>query len=355
MMRTPFLAGLLLAFTPASAQDMPPSPVRYTEAQEYPVRRTIRLPGSVESRIQSMVASQVAGAVVKLEAREGNTVRKGELLAQLRTTSLELMRDSLTAQLQEAEARLKLAELSMTRARDLFESDVTSQQDYDNAHYDFNARQGRAQSLAAELARVNLDIDLCSIRAPFAGLVVAEETEIGQWITIGASVVELLSLHDLEVRVEVPERYFASLNPGATARVTFESIPGMAVEGKISAVVARADRQARTFPLKVSVDNSEGRIGVGMLAQVAFPAGESYRATVVPKDAVITKGSERSVYMINGDDTVSLVPVRLGEGVGSWIAVEGELKAGNRVVTRGNERLRPGLPVEGEPVEYALP
>lgn len=354
-MRTPILAMALLAFTPAAAQDMPPSPVRYTEAQEYPVRRMIRLPGSVESRIESLVASQVAGAVKQLDAREGDTVRKGQLLARLRTDTLELQRDSVAAQLQEAEARLKLAELSMKRARDLFEKEVTSQADYDNAHYEYSAWQGRTQSLSAELAGINLDIDLCSIRAPFAGLVAAEMTEVGQWITIGAPVVELLSLHDLEVRVEVPERYFASLNPGATARVTFESIPDLVVEGTISAVVARADPQARTFPLKVRIDNSKGRIGAGMLAQVAFPAGESYRATVVPKDAVVTQGNERFVYLINGDDTVSMVPVRVGEGVGSWIAVEGELRAGSRVVTRGNERLRPGLSVQGEPVEYALP
>lgn len=354
-MRTPFLALALLAITPAAAQNAPPSPVRYTEAQEYPLRRTIRLPGSVESRIESLVASQVAGAVEKLEAREGDTVRKGQLLAQLRTSTLELQRDALAAQLQEAEARLKLAELSMKRSRDLFESDVASQQDYDNAHYEFTAWQGRTQSLAAELARINLDIDFCSIRAPFAGLVVSERTEIGQWITVGAAVVDLMSLHDLEVRVDVPERYYDSLNPGATARVTFESLAGLTIEGKISAVVARADPQARTFPLKIRIDNTDGRIGAGMLAQVAFPAGESYRATVVPKDAVVTQGNERFVYLINGDDTVSLVPVRLGEGVGSWIAVEGDLQAGNRVVTRGNERLRPGLPVQGEPVEYALP
>jgi len=346
---------ILTAATPCWSQGMPPSPVRYTEAKEYPVRRTITLPGSIESRTVSVVASEVEGEGVEMRAREGDTVKRGAPLARLRTTNLELQLQSSEAQRKEAQSRLKLAELSLARARDLFESDVASQQEYDNARYEHAAWEGRVESLAADIDRIKLALELCTIRAPFAGMIVSERTEVGEWSATGGAIVEMLSLDDLDVRVEVPERYFSNLNPGATASVRFESIPDLEVEGKISAIVARADPQARTFPLKVRVRNKDGRIGVGMLAQVSFPAGESYRATVVPKDAVVTQGDNRFVYLIDGDDKVAVVPVQTGAGVGSWIVVEGEVRAGQKVVTRGNERLRPGLAVSGEPVEYALP
>lgn len=346
---------LLTMAWPATGQDMPPSPVRFTEAQQYSVRRTIQLPGTVESGTRSIVASEVAGIVSKMSAREGDTVRKGQSLADLRTTTLELRLRATRAQLQEAESRLKLAELTLERIKGLFESEVASRQEFDNALYEHAAWQGRAAELQAGLAQVENDLDLCAIRAPFAGLVVVEMTEVGEWIDAGGPVVEMISLDDLEVRVEVPERYFSSLNPGATATVTFGSIPGLTLEGKVFAIVPRADPEARVFPLKVRLPASGGRVGAGMLARVSFPAGDSYRATVVPKDAVVKQGQDQFVYLIDPDEKVRLVPVQTGQGVGAWIVVEGDLQAGARVVTRGNERLRPGIAVAGQPVEYALP
>lgn len=346
-------AGVVASSVPA--QGPGPSPVRYTEAREMPVRRSIRLPGSVESPTVSIVASEVEGLVIELKAREGDSVRKGQPLAQLRTTSLELRRDAAVAQLKEAESRLKLAELNLQRAKDLLESQVVSQQEYDTAQYERNAWQGRVEELTAEIARIDLALKLATIRAPFGGLVVDEMTEVGQWAPIGGPIVEMISLDELEIRVEVPERYFASLNPGAVATATFEAIPDLKVEGRITTVIPRADPRSRTFPLKVRVKNRDGRLGVGMLAQVIFPAGASYRATVVPKDAVVNQADGQVVYLIDGDEKVQVVNVRTGQGVGAWIEVEGEVRAGQRVITRGNERLQPGAPVTAQALEYALP
>ena len=337
------------------AQGPGPSPVRYTEAKEYPVRGAIRLPGTAESSTVSLVASEVEGLVAKLHVREGDTARKGQALAQLRTDNLDLRLQAAAAQLKEAESRLKLAELNLARVRELFESDVASQQELDTASYEHTSWQGRGESLTAEIGRIKLALSRSTIRAPFGGLVAAEKTEVGQWIPVGGPVVEMIAMDELEVRVDVPERHFTSLNPGAVASVTFESIPGFRVDGKITTVIPRADPKARTFPLKVSVPNKDGRIGVGMLAQVSFPAGSAYRATVVPKDAVVRQGEGEFVFLINGADKVERVAVQTGQGVGSWVVVEGGIRAGQKVVTRGNERLWPGAAVKGEPLEYELP
>lgn len=334
---------------------MPPSPVRYTEAREHAVRRAVQLPGTVESRTVSVVASEVEGLVTDFPHREGETVAKGEPLARLRTTSLELRREAAQAQLKEAEARRKLAQRNLERARELFEAKVFSQQQLDDALYESNAWQGRVEALTAEIAQISHDIDRGTIRAPFAGAIVGERTQVGEWVAKGDPVVEMMSLDDYEVRVEVPERYFANLKVGTAATVTFEALPGIEVSGRISALIPRADPQARTFPLKVRIPNRGGKIGVGMLAQVLFPSGESYRATLVPKDAVVNQGAQKVVYLMNGDNTVSLVRVETGAGVGAWVEVRGPLQPGQRVITRGNERLRPGQVVRGEPLEYELP
>jgi len=145
------------------------------------------------------------------------------------------------------------------------------------------------------------------------------------------------------------------MNPGAAATVRFESLPGYELIGKVSAIVPRANAQSRTFPLKIRIKNKDGKVAAGMLAKVSFPAGESYSATVVPKDAVITRGAERYVYLVNGDSTVSRVSVKTGVAMGAWVEIQSEVKPGAKVVTRGNERLQPGQRVQGEPIEYALP
>lgn len=350
------LAGLwLLAALPAAAQGPPASPVRYTEVRAQSVRRAITLPGSVESRVSGVVAAEVAALVIELAAREGDHVAKGAPLARLRTTTFEVRLQAAEAQLKEAEARMKQAERNLERARELFASKVISQQQLDDASSEFTAWQGRVEQLQATITGIKLDLERCTIRAPFDGVVVAKRTEVGEWIAEGAPVMEMVSLDELEVRVDVPERYYRLLSLGARATVTFESLPGVTVSGVISALVPRADPQARTFPIKVRIPNREGRIGVGMLAQVSFAGGESYRATLVPKDAVIQRGTQQFVYLLNGDNTVSMVTVETGAGVGAWVAVEGSLQPGQKVVTRGNERLQPGQRVQGQPLEYQLP
>jgi len=334
---------------------MPPANVRYTEAREHTLRRTLTLPGSVQAQTSSIVASTVPALVVEFPAKEGMQVRAGDVLARQHSTTLELNLESQRASLKEAEARLKLAESNQKRSKDLFEAGVISRQQYDDAQSEYSAWVGRTDSLKAEIARIQDDISRTVIRAPFAGVVVAERTEVGQWLAIGGPVVELLKIDEVEIRVDVPERHFASLRPGAAATVTFESLPGFEVQGRITAIIPQADRQARTFPLKVTVPNRGARIGAGMLAQVSFVAGDVYKATMVPKDAVISRGQQKLLYRVNGDNTVEELSVETGAGAGGWIEITGPVRPGDKVITRGNERLAPGMGVNATALEYKVP
>ena len=123
----------------------------------------------------------------------------------------------------------------------------------------------------------------------------------------------------------------------------------------MTAVVPQADAQARTFPVKVQVKNERRRLGAGMLAKVSFAVGETYRATVVPKDAIVSRGEARFIYRVNGSGTVDEVAIETGAAAAAWIEVRGDVRAGDKVVTRGNERLQPGQPVEATPIEYRAP
>ena len=334
---------------------MPPAPVRFTEARSHEVRRTISLTGSVESRRASLVATEVAGAVSRLYAREGDRVKRGAALVGLRSEGIRLRLEAARGQLQEAEARQRLATSQLERSRGLFVELIISQGDLDDAISESEAWAGRVSQLRSDVARLEIDLRLATVRAPFTGVVVREHAAEGEWLGIGDPVVEIIDLGDLEVTVEVPENYYSGLAAGGAARVLFASLGGYEVEGSIRAVVPQASPQARTFPVKIGLDNSDRRLGAGMLAQVHLPVGKPRPAVVVPKDAVAVQGRDSVVYVIGEGDSVAPVIVRPGAAVGVWIAVEGEVTAGDRVVTRGNERLFPGQTVVPEAMEYERP
>jgi RND family efflux transporter MFP subunit len=331
------------------------SHVRYTEARRHEARRSVRLPGTVESRTVSVVASEVAGLVVALQAQEGDRVEPGQPLVRLRPRYYELQLQEAASRVREAQARLELAESKLVRARELFADEVVSQQDLDDAVSEFTAWQGRVDQGRAEVEQLEFSLDRLVIRAPFRGVVVRKLTDLGEWIDMGGAVVEMVALDELEVRVEVPARYYSELTARAQAEVTFEALPRLRAVGRIAAIIPRADSRARTFPIKVALPETTDRVGVGMLATVDLPIGESYGALIVPKDAVVRQGPLETVFRIDAENLVESLPVETGQGLGSWVVVRGPLDPGDRVVTRGNERLRPGQAVVGSPLEYDLP
>jgi len=347
------LASLAAALV--AQQGMPASPIRFTPAIEQQIRQSVELTGSIESRGTSVVASEVAGLVERLDAREGDTVRRGAPIVHLRRDALGLRVQSAEGALTEAKARLKLARTNLDRSRDMLEKEVISEQLFDTASAEAEAWGGKVAQLTADLARLRRDLDRSTIRSPFNGAVVRERTAVGEWVDVGGPVAEMVDLQNLEVTIQVPSRYYAGLEAGAPATVRFETLGGHEVTGTIRAVVPRADPQARTFPVKISVPNREGKIGVGMLAQVRIPVGGMQKATMVPKDAIVSRGDQKTVWIVSGDNAVRPVQVETGLAQGEWIEVRGELKAGDRIVTRGNERLFPGQTVQPEPQEYAKP
>jgi len=331
------------------------APVGYTSATQYPVRKSVRLPGTVESRIVSVIASESEGLVVALEFLEGDHVAKGRPLVRLRTTYHEMRLREAQGRLQEARARLELAESQLERKKKLQRDEIISQEELDDAYSEFSAWEGRRAQSLAEIEQLEWILERCVIRAPFDGVVVKKRTDLGQWLQLGGDVAEMIALDSLDVHVEVPESYYYEIAVGAEASVTLEALPGFEVRGKVRGIIPQAAPQARTFPIKIAIPNPDQAIGAGMLARVSLPLGEPHLAVIVPKDALVRQGTTEIVYRIREDETVEPVAVERGTGMGAWVAVHGPLEAGDRVVTRGNERLRPGQEVEGTAQDYPLP
>ena len=209
--------------------------------------------------------------------------------------------------------------------------------------------------LEADLARLEDDLARTTIRAPFAGVVIAEHVAPGEWLGAGGAVADLVDVTTLELGLEVPGQYFSGLAIGERVHVVFDALAGREVTGVVRALIPSADSRARTFPVKVDIPNADRAIAVGMLGRAQISIGQSRPVVAVPKDALVTQGQRQSVFVIDDEGRAQAVVVTTGDSVDGWIAVTGGIEAGDRIIVRGNERLQPGSKVAGEAIEYEAP
>ncbi len=217
--------------------------------------------------------------------------------------------------------------------------------------------------------------------APFDGYVVAKRTEVGEWVQRSQVVAEVVYLDEVEVEAHVLDAQIDHLRIGMEARVEVPALEKPVYIGEVARISPQADLKSRTFPVKIRVKNEIRADGPmlksGMLARVTLPVGRLRDSLLVPKDAIVFGGPVPLVYIVveappaapsdagapaatGGKPaaptnaaappagpmlTVKPVPVELGIASGTWLEVRSELKPGDRVVTLGNERLRPGIPV----------
>ena len=357
----PCLLGLMVLLMPGEmraqgTERSDAAPVRFTQARQGEGREVLRLMGTVVASRSTVVAGEVAGSVEKMSVRPGTRVRRGQELARLRTRPMELKLAAALGELDEARARSNSSELRLERLRKLAGSEVVSTQNVDDGLYEFQAWKGRVARLEAEVERLKDDLERGVLRAPFAGTVVRESTQVGQWIDIGDPIVELVSLDQLEVRLDVPESHYGSLEPGTKVAVTAESTGIEPAAGELRAVVPQALDRAHTFPAYVSLPADTG-LAIGMLVQGRIEVGSPRDGIWVPKDAILTQGQGHAVFAMSEDFSVSRVTVEPGRSEGPWREIKvlsGSLAAGDPVITHGNENLREGQQVRAVRQEYPV-
>jgi HlyD family secretion protein len=397
------LLGLLLGSAGGAVAEPPAAAVVSAEVIEREVGDARAFVGTVVPSKRAVVGNEFAGLVTEFLVEEGDRVEAGQPLARLRMATVqarlrsaraeaavraarlaELRNGSRPEAKREARARFDeaAAELELRRwrydaAQRLRETKTISADELREAELAVRAgeeRQKAAQAAlelvergpreeriaeaqaqadvqAAEIAQLEDEEERHTIRAPFEGYVVAERTQVGQWLDPGAPVVEIAALDEVDVVIPVLEDFIGGLRKDTPVAVYVGAVPDVVFEGKIHRIVPQANDRARTFPVKIRFSNIRGeervRVKAGMFARVKLAIGESAPALVVPKDALVLGGARPLVYVIDPETaTVAPVFVELGVAQEGLITVVGTLRAGMRVVVRGNERLRPGQKVQ---------
>lgn len=362
MRRLQRISLLVLAVVAPIAGAQAPANVRLDAVVEEIVAQQREATGQVVTLRRSAVATQEAGLVVELDLEPGDTVERGQVIARLDDdrARLEVGRwhariEADRALLGQRRAELARAERDYTRIQQLAQRASAGESELDQASTAVESR--KAQSLEAEanlrvseaeMALAQRRLDDMLIRAPFDGRVVSKQTEAGQWVSQGSSIVTIVSLKELEARADIPERSVGALQmSGGSGGVIEVIVPalGKRLRGRLIEIVPEADSLSRLFPIRIGVEDPEGLLRPGMSLTAVVPTGESRPTLTISEDAIRRNAAGEFVFFDAGG-VAQVAPITRLFSTGTRIAVRSPLlRPGSLVVVEGNERMFPSQPL----------
>jgi len=331
---------------------------------EEPLSQTVPVLGRIVASEFGPVAARIGGAVNEMRVDVGDRVEQGAVLAVLDRERLGLERDRYEALVKQQSAKLagvradlEKRSLELKRLEGIRKSAAFSQARYQDAIQDLAKQKGGVAEIKAQLAqaeaqlkRANIDLKDGEVRAPYPGVVSAKHTEVGAYLNTGSPVVTLINDLDIEVEADIPGNRLGGLTPGAAVRLTLDDRSEH--RATVRALIPDENPRTRTRPVRFvpNFGDLAKPLAINQSVTVHVPIGASRTVTTVSKDAIVQRGGKDMVFVVR-DGTGQPQPVTLGESVGSRFVVTSGVKAGDRVVVRGNENLRPGqrLRISGSP------
>jgi len=342
------VAALLFSFGSWSvAEDAkppapPPTNVVVSAVQEVTDAPRATYSGFLEPLDQARVSALEAGYVKTIMKRTGERVKQGEVLAVLSNPQMLLDLDVTEAQLKESVAVQAEAQQKLNRLKMLYERQLTPAEQYENERAGVAVIEARLRTTRASRDRLRERLRLLVVRSPINGQVISADLDLGQWVTQNKELYQIANSEKIQVRIGVPAKYVNSVPEGAAVELDVPEV-GAKLKGRIRAVVRHVDAQSGNFIMRVIVDNPQGLVLSGLLAQVTIPTGAQSTVKVVPRDAIVRRGEATQVVVVR-DNKAQIVPVKVTGGLRDQvIVVAADLQPKESVVVRGNERLFPGM------------
>ncbi|GMT98557.1 efflux RND transporter periplasmic adaptor subunit [Corallococcus caeni] len=333
-------AGQIVAMIKAGETFVPPpESVTSAQAESFGWQGTRSAVGTVIALRGVTLSAELPGVVNDIRFDSGASVKKGQVLVQLDTSS-EL------AQLAGAEADAELSRLNRDRAEKLNAQGANTQSDLD-------AVRARATQAAATVAHLKSLIAKKTIRAPFEGRVGIRQVELGQLVSPGNPIVSLQSTSPALVEFQLPQQALAQVKQGQKVRLRVDVFPGESWEGDLTTINPEVEMSSRNVRMRATVPNADGRLLPGMFASVEVLSDASEPVVAIPATAVLFAPYGDSVFTLaEGKDAAGKTAllarqqfVRLGERRGDYVAVTSGLKPGQTVVSSGVFKLKNGAAV----------
>jgi RND family efflux transporter MFP subunit len=330
--------------------------------------------GYITPRRRATVAAKVTGRVEQILAEEGLQVKAGQVLAELDCSqpkaalaSATTDRDATAAALADLEVQLGNADRELQRAQKLRAAGVNSEQALDTARtLDESLRskialtreQTRAAAAKIEVARQ--DVDNCTVRSPYDGVVVSKDAQRGEMVSPNSAgggftrtgIATVVDMKSIEIEVDVSEAYIARVRTGQKAVATLDAYPDWQIPASVRTVIPTADRQKATVKVRVAFDHLDPRILPDMGVKVAFlddaPSAKgrtSDAKALIPSTAVHDDAGKSIVFVVK-QEKLERRAVSLGAKRGTDVEVIAGVSPGDMLVVHGGETLREGQAVE---------
>lgn len=328
-------------------QGPPPAPVSVAQAEQRSLAPRADTPGAVVSTRDSLVAAATSGKI-EWVAEVGAEVEEGEIIARIEQADAKFTRDDQAAAVERLRARAEYLESFYQRFVGLEEAGE-SQASMDEMRSNRDEAVQALRQAEVALKRAETNLERTQVRAPFAGRVVSQEVQIGEFANPGAELVRLVDTHHLEVTARAPVGLTRNIKPGDAISVANGA---ETVNASVRAVVPVGDERSRMLEIRLELPE-ETPWYIGSAVRVNLPSAQPRIVTAVPRDALVLRADRISVYVVGEDNIAKRVDVELGAAEGGFIEVIGDVQPNDNVVIRGGERLRDGQPVtmSATPVE----
>lgn len=347
----PVLAAVALALVlPASAtlaeerKGPPAALVVVDHAVKQFVSPTALYSATVISRDDAKLAGEIAGRLTWV-AEVGDRALKGETVAKLDDTFFRQQVIEEQSIIQREQAKFDFHTRQVERLEKLLQENNIARSQVDQERMDRSVAHNNILSAQARLSQAKERLKRASILAPFDGVVSERSLQAGEWADNGDAIVRLVSADNLEIETHIPAGSLKLATVGTSLTYTDGKVSGT---GAVRTIVPIGGDVSRLYELRLSV--TDPSLSAGNLLRVAVPTALPREAVLVPRDALVLRREGIYVYRVNRESIAERVAVQTGIATPDRIEVIGGIREHDRVVIRGGENLRPGMPVQVEPL-----
>ena len=309
------------------------------------------LPADVQAFIQASIHARASGYLLNWYVDIGDPVTNGQVLAEIETPELDEQLAQARAQLDQAQAALDLAKITSDRWTELLKSASVSEQETAEKQSDYLLQKASLEAARANLQRLQDLKGFDKVTAPFTGIITDRNTDIGQLIAAdsGPELFRMAQTDPLRVYVQVPQQYVYGIKTGQKADVTFQELPGRVFAATVSRTAGAVDPLTRTLQVQLLLPNPRGEILSGSYAQVRFNESAAPKVLTISDNAIIFRAQGTQVAVVDNQDKVHLLSVKLGRDFGDIIQVLDGLRATDRVIDNPPDAIADGMTVQIAP------
>ncbi|HTC64897.1 MAG TPA: efflux RND transporter periplasmic adaptor subunit [Candidatus Saccharimonadales bacterium] len=315
-------------------------------------QQEIVIPGDMQPFADAGIFARTNGYLKKWYADIGTNVKEGQLLAEIDSPEIDQQLEQARADLATAQANFKLAEVTATRYKDLLKTDSVAQQDVDNASGNYDARKTAVESAQANVKRLQQMQSFEKVYAPFAGMITARNTDIGQLIDSGSSggtareLFHIAAMNPLRVYINVPQYDSPQIKPGLRADLVLTEFPGKRFQGTVVRSSGAIDNTSRTLLTEVDVENSSHLLKPGGYVEVHLKMPSPINTFTIPVNTTIFKSAGLQVATVQDGKKIKLIPVTPGRDFGTDIEIVAGLSGNESVVLNPSDSLSDGTQVQ---------